>query len=35
MAASAAARCRWRMRDTERVARTRVETSGSKGGTGI
>jgi len=30
IAASAAARCRWRMRDTESVARTRVETRGSK-----
>ena len=35
MAASAAARCRWRMRDTERVASTRVEMGGSKDGPGI
>jgi hypothetical protein len=30
MAARAAARCRWMMRDTESAARTRVETGGSK-----
>jgi len=35
IAARAAARCRWRMRDTDSAARTKVEMEGSKAGAGI
>ena len=35
IAARAAARCRWRMRDTEGVARTKIAMGGSKAGTRI